>query len=303
MLPASPTLVTSGNLQDRAMSVHLRLSCWRARVTDKTITRETNATRGIASDMGNYTKRLVAPQALDKIVKLQGQWRNWHLSQTLPWGDDNTRLLPTPFFTGYVATSRDYAARHDPLVEEFCQEYPQHYATARVLLGAAFNPADYPPAYDIPSRFAARYVISDFPDPSDYRLPSSLSTADADAIRAAAITDVSSALRDANIAILKRLLEPVQHMARKLREYDATADAAYTGPQVRFHDSLVENVESIIALIPAFNITNDPIVNDFAKQCVTLLAHSPDELRDSTLARNATADEADRITRAMAQFF
>lgn len=303
MLPASPALVTSGNLQDRAMRVNLTLRRRTFRKTDRVITRETNNARGIAQDMGNYTKRLIAPLALERIEKLQGQWRNWHLSQTLPWGDNGDRVLPTPLFTGYVATSRDFDAAHAPLVLDFVQAYPDHYATAKILLGADFNPNDYPPAHDIASGFEARYTISDFPDPSDYRLPSSLSAADADAIRAAAIADVSSALRDANIAILKRLLEPVQHMARKLREYDATTSTSYTGPQVRFHDSLVENVESIIALIPAFNITNDPVVTDFAKQCVTLLAHSPDELRDSTIARNATADEADRIGRAMAQFF
>jgi trehalose-6-phosphate synthase len=300
-LPAA-NLIAQGNLQDRAMVASLTLRKPAMRKTDKRITTETNSTRGIAQHMGNYTKRLIAPEALDAIFHLDGQWRNWHLSITLPWGDNGDRLLPTPLFTTYAKRSREFEAARAPLVQAFVQAYPQHYADAKHLLGADFNPADYPPAYTIADRFGASWHISEFPDPTDYRLPSSLSQQDADAIRAAAVASVQETLRDANLAIIKRLLEPVQHMVTKLRAYDAAQQPGYDGPNVRFHDSLIENLEAVIALIPAFNIAGDPIVTDFARQCVNLLAHAPEDLRTDHEARTQVADEADRIAAAMGQF-
>lgn len=296
-------LVTSGNLQDRAVEVNLTLRRWTARKTDKRITREVNTSRGIAQEMGNYTKHLIAPAALDKIEKLQGQWRNWHLSMTLPWLDNGARVLPTPFFTAYAKQSREFEAQHAPLVQQFVQDYPAHYAEARNLLGADWRAEDYPAAWQIAERFSARYIIREFPDPSDYRLPSALSASDTAAIKAEAIAGVQDALRAANIDIIKRLLEPVQHMAQKLRTYDAAlAGSAPDAKQVRFHDTIVENIERLITLVPAFNITNDPIVTDFARQCVALIKHSPDDLRDDAKARADTADEAERIAAAMSQF-
>lgn len=89
-------------LQKNSLIVSLSVSQWTARRHDKEITKEVKNTHNASEDAGRYNKLLVAKEHTDPINKVAGKARTFHYENTLPWGDNNERLLPTKNYFKYV---------------------------------------------------------------------------------------------------------------------------------------------------------------------------------------------------------
>ena len=88
-----PTLSTSALLFDISFSV------WTGRKQDKNATREVTNNKKAAKDAASVTKYLMAgTDKLNKIVAYTQQVRHWVNTNTLPWSDTGTRLLPAEKF-------------------------------------------------------------------------------------------------------------------------------------------------------------------------------------------------------------
>jgi hypothetical protein len=80
-------------------------------------------------------------------------------------------------------------------------------------------------------------------------------------------------------------------MSEKLREYKGEDRTFFTA-------SLVENVRELADLLPAFNLTNDPVFDGFAKRIQReLCAEDAKTLRENDKVREVVQKSADDILR------
>jgi hypothetical protein len=69
-----------------------------------------------------------------------------------------------------------------------------------------------------------------------------------------------------------------------------------------FHDTLVDNVRDLVALLPGLNIMNDQRLADIATRMQGLCRDDADTLRDNPTARASVAAEADAILREVSDY-
>ena len=81
-------------LNKKAILVTLSLSSFSPRKTDKRVTSQVLNQHSAASDAGKFVKNLLPDEAIEPIKKLDGEIRQFHYNNTVPWCDDGLRLLP-----------------------------------------------------------------------------------------------------------------------------------------------------------------------------------------------------------------
>jgi hypothetical protein len=211
---------------------------------------------------------------------------------TQPWMDDGARLLPSALFIDYANRIRDLKAEFHHAADEFASEYPTYVEDPKVRLGRLFSVADYPDPGDIRNLFAFDSKILPCPDADDFRID--IAEEHAADIRADIETRLKQALDDAMRDSVTRVVE-TGHMATRLRAY---RPAAGRGDRTEgtFRNSLVDNVRELARLLPAFNLTGDPILANVsdrinAEPCI----YDADDLRSDQATRHTIATRAESI--------
>jgi hypothetical protein len=97
----------------------------------------------------------------------------------------------------------------------------------------------------------------------------------------------------------EQITEMVGHMAAKLTEYKSDPKK-----KTFFLDSLVDNVRELAKLLPAFNLTNDPKLEQIAKRIQKeLCVEDAQSLRDNDDARKVVAKSAEEIVKEVEHLF
>lgn len=275
-------------LQNESLIVSLSVSQWTGRKLDKKITDEVNTSHNASDDAGRYNKLLVAKEHTEAISKLAGQARTFHYDNTLPWGDNNERLLPTKNYFTYVQKMAELKAEFEQAISEFFANYDKVIADARVRLNGMFRESDYPTKGDISSKFGFRTTFMPVPN-NDIRV--GLVTGEVDKLKLAIESEINNRLADAVKDIWARIKTQVGHMRDKLADEKGI-----------FRDSLFENLNDLVQLLPCLNVTND--IN-IAKVCNDLkgLMEDPAAVRNNAGLRATKADEADAILNKFSSFF
>ena len=80
-------------------------------------------------------------------------------------------------------------------------------------------------------------------------------------------------MREASLIVAQRLEETLSNIVDRMNGYDGTRKGS-------FRDSLIENVRDLADLLPGFNITSDPKLEDIRTRIVKDLASvDPKDLR------------------------
>lgn len=277
-------------LTEKAMLVRVSISQWTARRHDAQATREVIENHGASSDAGRFNKALVDPEALRPVQKIANEARTFHYAQTLPWGDDDARILPAENYLEYTRALRDLGATFDQAARDFAGQYPELIERARGALNGLFRAADYPSPDDILRRFSFSVSVSPLPDAADFRV--SLGAEETARVRVQIEKDAQAAIAGAMRDLWERLREVIRHAAERLRDRDAI-----------FRDSLIGNIAELCSLIPRLNLTGDPALATLAEEAArTLGAQDPADLRRSEFARSIAAKDADAILAKMAAY-
>lgn len=275
-------------LHNNSLIVSLGISQWTARKHDQKITQEVNTNHAASNDAGRYNKLLVAKEHTDPINQIAGKARSFHYDNTLPWGDNNERLLPTKNYFTYVQEMNRLKGEFDAATNTFFSNYDRVIADARVRLNGMFKESDYPTRNEIQDKF--RFKTSFMPVPeSDIRI--GLQSSEVDKLRNDIEFEIKERLTSAIKDIWQRVKTQLTHMRDKLADSNAI-----------FRDSLFDNLREIIELLPALNVTDD--VN-IAKVCNELktLAIDPNAVRTNSTLRATKADEAEAILNKFKSFF
>ena len=286
-------------LSSKAMLASLTITQWTARKLDKRVTAATNAAHNAAATAGNYNKALIAGEALAKIVTAANAARAIHYERTLPWAQSGAGILPAAGYVEYMRLMRGCKESSEAAAAEFVANYPQYIEDAKRRLGDMFNAADYPHVDAIARKFSFSVDIYQVPAAGDFR--AQLAEDEIAAIRAQMEIKTQDALAAAMRNVFERIAETVGKMAEKLAAYQPAKD----GQKAKgiFRDSLTENVESLAAILPSLNLTNDPILAGIIRRMENELCNVDAEtLRESEIARAKLRDIAADIVDKVSEF-
>lgn len=279
------------NLSEKAMLVSLHISQWDARKYDGDASREVIRNHSASDDAGRFNKSLIARDAVKSYQKVANQARIYHYANTLPWGEDDSRILPSANYFAYTSKMREIRDAWRQSVRNFIDSYPALIEQARANLNGLFKQSDYPPADRIADRFDMSVSISPLPDSGDFRV--ALGEDEVQSIKADIEKQVQDNIAAAQRDIWERLVGAVKHAAETLKTKDKI-----------FRDSLIGNLIELSDLLPRLNIGQDgnltAVIND-VKQ--TLCTYEPNSLRQSESLRDNAAKQAADILKKMENYY
>ena len=263
----------SFNLTDKAMLIKLSISQWTARKYDRNVSDKVASDYNADKDAGRYNKVLIAIEAIKKVQKIVNEARTFHYENTLPWSDDESRLLPATNYLDYSQKIREYKAEFESAVNDFIDQYPALVEEARNRLNGMFKSEDYPPVKELPKKYDFAVNINPLPSAGDFRVM--LSDEEVKKIQA----DIEARTRSAETIALKdlwnRLYNVVKHMADRLTEKDTI-----------FRDSLINNIVDLCGLLPKLNVLDDPDLEKMRREIeLKLCGFNPDTLRKNETER------------------
>ena len=276
------------SIASSAMLVELSISTWTARKLDKRVSTKVDLDNGAKTKVVNANKNLMAGTGmLDTIVKYAANARAWHLSQTLPWTDNGSRLLPMSNFMTYKEQLGKLESNYSALVDKFIVAYPNLVSAAAFQLGDLFDRNEYPDASTLKKKFKFTYSFFPVPTAGDFRIDIN-EEAKADIIancNSAYQERLNNAMREA----WDRLHDCLTRMSERLTD---NAD----GSRKIFRDSLVENGVELVDMLKHLNITKDPSLELARKELGdAILHHDLDSLRENSNAREAVKLKVDTI--------
>jgi hypothetical protein len=281
------------HLSDRALLVQLNVSQWTARKTDKRATQEVADANGANVSVGNYRKNLLPlNDSLANIHTMTGDIRKEFYTNTLPWGLENTHMLPTANYLGFMTTFRKRKSEWERLVDRFVVEYPTIQTSAQRRLGGLYNADDYPEVTDIKRKFKIDLVVMPVP-PNDFRVEL------ADDELASIQADIRNRVQESSGLAMKeawqRLYDRVKHMVERLAKLD--------DPKSRFHESTLEHVTELCNILPRLNFTDDPHLEAMRQEVEGKLAGlSKDAVVNDPVFRQTKINEASDIMARMGAF-
>jgi len=276
------------SIASSAMLVELSISTWTARKLDKKVSTQVDLDNGAKTKVVNANKNLMAGTGvLDTIVKYAANARAWHLSQTLPWTDNGSRLLPMSNFVNYKKQLGELEANYEALVDKFIIAYPNLVSAAAFQLGTLFDRNEYPDESSLKKKFKFTYSFFPVPTAGDFRIDIN------EEAKAEIMANCNSAYQDRlNNAMREawsRLHDCLSRMSERLTD---NAD----GSRKIFRDSLVENGVELVTMLKHLNITQDPKLELARRELqVAIGAHDLDSLRDNSNAREAVKMRVDSI--------
>lgn len=269
-------------LASKAMIVALNVSCWTARKQDKQVSLEVEQKHG-AHDAGRYNKLLIDKTHLDPLTSFAGKIRNEHYRLTLPWLDNGGRLLPSKLFFEYSAVMDKLKLEYQALVDNFVQLYGSRLVNeARQRLGTMYNATDYPPATMLKTKFGVDIDIMPVPRGADFRVEVG------DAERARIQTEMEERTK-------KRQQEAMKDTWERVRSCVDLIHIRLSASKPIIRESLMENTQDLIKLLPGLNVTEDPLMASIADDIATNLVTPTWDLRNNETTRALVAKEAARI--------
>ena len=274
-------------LASKAVLASLNVTGWSARRFDRKVTDETNKAHGAKENAGRYNKSLIDKRHLDPLTKIGGAARISLYGMTQPWMDEGPRILPSALVVQYAEVMRKAKQDYEQAVEIFVRGYPAMIEEAKVRLNGMFELADYPAQDVIRSRFTFDHKLLPIPDAEDFRV--SVSKQYLEEMRADIEERLNATLNTAMLDTKQRIVTVVSAMAERLRAYTG-------GREGSFKDSLVGNIRDLVAVLPAFNITNDPQLTKIIERIESsLCVEEPETLRTKPRVRKNVAAEAETI--------
>lgn len=284
-----------------AMLVSFNASVWTARKIDKAKGQELTEANQAKDKSAIVAKKLLVENAtLILINQTVTRAREDHKRLTLPWLDNGTRILPAAMHDQYMETMAKHESVFWPLVETLVRNYPEYVEQAalkHLALGELFNRQDYPSITAIKNKFDWHVKRFTIPSGDDFRV--NLSANVVKRIQAEMTASLNEATTNAIHSVFERAHECVARVVESLNGYDPNKPAGERGG---FHKTMISQIEDLIGIMPALNLTNDPRINQLASDMAALTQFSAKELRESDNIRQGVATKAAAIASAVADF-
>jgi hypothetical protein len=275
-----------------AILVDLNISVWTARKLDKKVSDEINVVKNTTTNAGNYSKNLLAGSTtLAEIQKFAAGLRNWHTTQTLPWSDNGTRMLPMANFMDYKQGLNIRIQMFEQMVNKFYTEYPTLVSSAAGKLGSMFDISEYPDVEDVKTKFKCKYVFSPVPEAGHFMVDAENQVKEELKQQYEQEKDekINGAMRDA----WNRLHDALAHISERMED---TKDEEGNSVRKQFRSTILENPAELCELLTKLNVTKDAKLEEARRTLErTIVGVSVDALRDSSSLRQDMKQKVDAI--------
>ena len=272
------------SLKEKVMIVNLHISQWGARRYDEKVTREIEQLHQ-TEEAGRFNKRLMKSHLLDDIASTANKARSYHRDTTLPWSDNNDRIITTDKYFEYVMTIGKYTMEMNQLVEKFVAEYEELKEKEKIRLNSMYREEDYPHPTEIKDKFKLKAIFMPIADANDFRV--NLNDSMVEVMKQQLTEELENRVKYANEDLLDRVRKVVNTMIEKLSDTES-----------KFRDSLVGNIENMIEILPIYNFSNDEHIKNVTERLKTLSVN-PDMLRNNESFRKDILKKAQEIVKTI----
>lgn len=268
-----------------AMLATLNISQWSARKFDRELTSELNVMKGAQSDAARVSKLLLPARVIKPIQQIANDVRGEFYSRTLPWNENNERLLPAMNYTEWMEfftrRQNDFNAAADQLAQH---DYPAALERAQDRLHDMFNIDDYPSPDRIRSKFDMHFGVKPVPTAGDFRV--SLSGEVGEALRQQVQDEVEA-----------RTAKTVEHLWGKVGEMLTSIRDRLSDPDARFKSALVENFTELVNNLDRLNVSGDAELTKLRTEAEKklLVLRDPEALRSNKRTRQAAVAECEDL--------
>lgn len=282
-------------LSDKAIMVSVISSMPQMTKTDKDATHAAEDAMNARSGVGRYTKELYPKSLVQPIRTVITSLQNDIKTIGMIYSR-NKIIVPTSLSQKALDYERRRVQELAPLKTAFKINWQQVLHAAQQEQGDMFDASVYPDVSDIDKEISLRLEFGVAPDVGMFGLMELSET-----IKQRAEVDVTNALQSNVLRFVSELAGVVESMATKLRgrlELDIAGEKSRNAP--RFHDSLMENLEHLVDVIPQVNFTNDIRLVTLAQDCRAKLRVPLDVLKSGSIeTRQRILQDADDILAAM----
>lgn len=284
-------MTTYTNVGNRAILVSLQISTWAARRLDKKVSGEVAETKKADQKAGRYNVHLMTgDDAHEKAVLAAGAARQVHYNMTLPWSDDNWRLLPTANYMAYTEAVRKALDVFDGHVHDLLANFDERVDASKKRLGKLASDVQFPDRGEVREKFS--HSIDFRPVPSQGDIRANLPAAEIAEIEEKLKAQVEAATKQAMQDAWARLHEAVARVQHATREKGI------------IRDTLIQNVRDVVEVLGRLNVAQDDGLEQLRlRACKELGQLELDDLRDDDKARADAKRKADDIMAAMAGFY
>jgi len=295
--------VTPADLADAvraaALLADLSISQWSGEITDKKISAKLKEDAGAVGNTGRYVKNLLAgcDTALKTTRSAYAMARQVHYELTLPWvtnphaagGHNGARLLPTALFDKYLSRMSQCKRDAEEARDRFLADYDDLVTQAQANLAGLADPMDYPTADQVKAAFRLTFDFQPIPESSSFH---GLSDGMMQRLSESLEKRQQRAIASAQAEMWSRVREQVGHLKERLEDTEG-----------RFKEATVENVRSLIELLPGFNTTGDKRVDRIVTDLKDMLyAVDAKEIRKTAGVRENVIKDAGAIVGKLDQW-
>jgi len=290
-------------LKKRAVLMRLFIGAPGENRADEDLSEDVKKDHNLGSEAGKWIKKLYPPEALASVKKLDGEIRNYHNAVTLPF-DKGIGILPIALIMEYGNRMQDFAAKRKALVESDFLSDPQKWIDWAVKNhNGTFDPSMYPgcsrengavkldaEAFRTAMREEFRFETQPLPVPDAAHFESTVS--DLLGVDTQSVNQrVRDAQKEAQSELMKRLIEPVKRMVKVL-----------SSDKPRIFKTLIGDIQDIVKIAPALNLSDDPDIAAFVADLKTLSRFHTDYLRDNKEMRTEAQKEAETMLHRMSGY-
>ena len=112
------------SLHEKALLVKMTIHQWHNHITDKAVSHDVASRYEVSEQDGRYVKTLISHGAVKAIECCVRDLRAYHNNNTLPWGNDGSRLLPSRNFLAYQQGLMEKKAELTREVSKLARDLP-----------------------------------------------------------------------------------------------------------------------------------------------------------------------------------
>lgn len=285
-------------LADKAMLV--KLTVRKANLTRRDTTAETFIQMQL-DDASLVVNRKLFRDKLNPINKLMAdasEVYTYHKAHTLGYIDKGPRILANASYFDYTEKMRELIGNVDrrlaqlmPQYDKFVQLDMMYRSQGRTSTNVSVS--DYPTAEEFQSRMGFELRFQPLPEAKHFLFD--ISDEDMETFNQT-MADVASSART---EVIKKMLEPLQHLVEKLNKPIGTDNSI-------FRDSAVENVIEGLEMAKRLNVGGDEdivMMADVIAQAMRPYADNKAVLRESPIVREQAAKKLDEIAKQMGAIY
>ena len=246
------------------------------------------------------TRKLFANKAglIARRNQLANEMYAYHMRSTLPHGDDGSRLLPNSQYFEYTTKMASYEAelqrQAQYIVDNWDDIVDADMTERNAALTAQGKPAtasaaDYPTAGQAQALMYITWRLEPISTAADFRYDV------APEVKARLDEQLVAMQEAAKEEIFGRMLEPMSRFVKKLSvPIDEKGSV--------FRNSLVENLNELLADLPKMNFDGDPRVEEALaelRQIITPYVFNPDTLRQDGTARSEARRKMEELQKKL----